>query len=73
MSSPRVSKMAQFSACCISGHIHEGTPEGTETVIAGLQTYVAASPSSDIDKAILLVHDVFGYESIVHLLNFENL
>jgi hypothetical protein len=65
--------MAQFSVCCISGHIHEGTPEGTETVIAGLKTYVATPSSSDNDKAILLVHDVFEYESIVHLLNFKDL
>lgn len=56
--------MAPFSACCISGHIHEGTAEGTETVIAGLKSYVVGE---DKKKAILLVHDIFGYESIVQI------
>src|SRR5579862_6438096 len=56
--------MAQFSSCCISGHIHDGTPEGIETVIAGRKTYVK-SPTDETGKAILLIHDIFGYESIV--------
>ncbi|KAI0630599.1 alpha/beta-hydrolase [Trametes polyzona] len=46
---------------CVSGVRHEGTPEGTTTQIAGIETYVA-TPSGEYpkDKAILFLTDVFG-------------
>lgn len=26
--------------CCVTGHLHEGTPEGKEQTLYGLPTYV---------------------------------
>ncbi|KAK9898962.1 alpha/beta-hydrolase [Cystobasidium minutum MCA 4210] len=54
----------QLSSCCVSGHVHEGTPKGKEETIAGLKTYV--SPSSDGSKAktVIFITDIFGYELV---------
>jgi hypothetical protein len=54
-----------MSKCCITGHIHEGTPEGVESEIGGLKTYIAAPPNGNKEKAVLFIHDMFGYELIV--------
>ena len=51
-----------MSACCVSGHIHEGEPQGTETEIAGLKTYVAVPEDGSQEKALLYIHDIFGYQ-----------
>jgi len=46
---------------CISGVVHEGTPEGQIVQISGIDCYVA-TPLGDYpkDKAILLFTDIFG-------------
>lgn len=49
-----------MSECCKAGFAWEGTPKGKETKVAGLNTYVA-TPSTKSDRAILIVHDVFGW------------
>jgi len=46
--------------CCISGHLHNGTPEGKVEKIAGLDVYVTGDPANK-SKTILFVTDVFGY------------
>ena len=57
-----------LSACCISGHLHEGTAEGTEMEISGLKTYIASPPDGSKAKCIVLIHDIFGYGVIACLL-----
>ena len=49
------------SPCCISGHLHEGSPEGTESEIAGFKTYIAAPADGNKDRALLCISDIFGY------------
>ena len=51
-----------MSSCCVSGHLHEGTPEGIETEVAGLKCYVAAPSSGSKDQTILYVADIFGID-----------
>ncbi|TBU38859.1 alpha/beta-hydrolase [Dichomitus squalens] len=48
-------------AHCVSGVRHEGTPEGQNQTIGGVEVYVA-TPTIDYpkDKAILFLTDVFG-------------
>ncbi|KAF5362197.1 hypothetical protein D9756_002692 [Leucocoprinus leucothites] len=50
---------------CISGVRHEGTPEGKETQINGVDVYIA-TPTVDYpkDKALLYLPDVFGHKLI---------
>jgi dienelactone hydrolase len=55
-----------MSECCISGHIHEGTPEGIETEVAGVKTYIAAPADGSKEKTVLFIHDIFGYELTVY-------
>merc|ERR1712087_378530 len=59
-----MAQQGQLSACCVSGHVHEGTPKGKVETIAGLNTYV--SPSSDGSKAktVIFITDIFGYELV---------
>jgi hypothetical protein len=61
----------QLSECCVSGHLHEGQPEGIETEVAGLKTYIASPPNGSKEKAILYVTDIFGYKLNVYLFQFE--
>lgn len=60
--------LKNMSQCCITGHIHEGTPEGVESEFAGLRTYIATPPDGNKAKAVLFIHDIFGYELIVCLM-----
>lgn len=45
-----------------SGHIHDGTPKGTEQTIAGLPTYVASPKDGSKDKTVIFITDIFGYK-----------
>jgi len=58
-----------FCKHCISGVLHEGTPEGKFETIGGVKTYVA-TPTVDYpkDKAILFLTDAFGYQLVNNLL-----
>ena len=49
-----------MSECCKEGFAWNGTPEGKESKIAGLSTYIA-SQNKKTEKAILMIHDVFGW------------
>jgi len=51
-----------LSSCCVSGHIHDGTPKGTEQTIAGLPTYVASPKDGSKDKTVIFITDIFGYK-----------
>lgn len=47
------------SACCVQGTLHNDSPNGTETVIHGLNTYVASGDASK--GVIVIIPDVFGW------------
>jgi hypothetical protein len=49
------------AACCLRGTIHTGSPSGTLSEIAGVQTYVATPPAGKANGNIVLYFpDVFG-------------
>ncbi|KAG6832117.1 hypothetical protein H0H87_002630 [Tephrocybe sp. NHM501043] len=54
-----------FCKDCVSGAIHEGTPEGKWELIGGVNSYVA-TPTGDYpkDKVVLFLTDVFGPQLI---------
>jgi dienelactone hydrolase len=45
-------------SCCLTGFAWDGTPIGTETTLADLNTYTAGS---DPDAGILVIADLFGW------------
>jgi hypothetical protein len=48
--------------CCFIGFKHTGTPRGTTTTIAGVNTYVSKPNENQagLEKVILFFSDVFG-------------
>ena len=54
--------MATLGKCCVTGHLHEGTPKGRVETLNGLSTYVSPPKDGSKKKALLFVVDVFGYE-----------
>ena len=55
-----------MSACCISGSVFGGEPQGREEQLGGLDVYVARPPGSDAavldaPKTLVLFTDVFGW------------
>jgi dienelactone hydrolase len=51
-----MSEQTQIKSCCVSGHIHEGTPKGKFETVHGLNTYVTGSGSA----TIVFIPDIFG-------------
>lgn len=51
----------QLSECCVSGHVHEGTPKGSLQTVYGLETYVTGS-TTDASKTIIFITDIFGHK-----------
>ncbi|KAM0751010.1 alpha/beta-hydrolase [Meredithblackwellia eburnea MCA 4105] len=47
--------------CCVSGHLHEGTPQGSVKQLDGLDVYVTGDPANK-DKTIVYVTDIFGFQ-----------
>jgi hypothetical protein len=55
---------APIKSCCVSGHLHEGTLEGSQQTLHGLPTYVAEA-KGDAKKAgttVVFLTDIFGFE-----------
>ncbi|KAI1122110.1 putative hydrolase [Nemania abortiva] len=48
-----------FSSCCLQTFKWGGTPTGTETKLAGNDSYVTGDNK---DAAVLIIHDVFGWK-----------
>jgi hypothetical protein len=47
---------------CFTGHIHAGTPAGSETTLAGLPTYVSQPPEGrQVKGVVLFIPDMFGW------------
>jgi len=57
-----------ISECCVSGHFHDGKPQGTITEIAGLKTYISQPDRGSNDKTILFITDIFGYQLPVRVM-----
>ena len=60
MCEPFASSISTMSLCqhCISGVLHEGTPEGKFEIIDGVNTYIALPPAGvdyPKDKAVLIL------------------
>lgn len=58
-----MSEQTSIKACCVTGHLHSGTPEGTTDKVHGLDTYVVKpktlAAGAKVDKIIFL-SDIFG-------------
>jgi len=50
-----------LGACCISGHLHEGTPKGTVEKLDGLDVYVTGDVANKA-KTVVYVTDIFGFQ-----------
>ncbi|WEJ96738.1 hypothetical protein PSN45_004281 [Yamadazyma tenuis] len=59
-----------FNSCCTQVSLHEGTPAGTFTTVAGLDTYVTGEESKQI---LVIMTDIFGYKLNNVLLVADNL
>lgn len=59
-----MSEQTQVKSCCVSGHIHEGTPKGKFETLHGLNTYVTGSGAA----TIVFLPDIFGIYPNVQLL-----
>jgi len=51
-------QFVSMSECCKTGFKHEGTPVGKESTLGKNKAYITGSNK---DRAILIVHDVFGW------------
>lgn len=49
----------KLSSCCVTGHLHNGAPQGKEEFVAGLKAYVTGDNKL---KTILAITDIFGYQ-----------
>jgi len=54
--------MSGLSSCCVTGHLHEGTPTGTVEKITDLDVYVSKPEGGSKAKTILFITDIFGWE-----------
>jgi len=52
----------ELQPCCLTGHLHSGTPRGTVEKIAGLDTYVSKPENGSKAKSVLFITDIFGWE-----------
>ncbi|CAD6587929.1 MAG: hypothetical protein TREMPRED_004893 [Tremellales sp. Tagirdzhanova-0007] len=57
-----MSEQTEVKACCVTGHLHDGTPLGSMEVIHGLETYVSNPKTSRSGKTdtIIMIPDIFG-------------
>ncbi|WWC66802.1 uncharacterized protein I206_100708 [Kwoniella pini CBS 10737] len=61
-----MSEQTTVSPCCITGHVHEGTPLGSFEIIHGLRTYVSnpKPPTSGKQNVVVLISDIFGVDLV---------
>jgi len=57
-----MSTQTGMGACCISGAVHSGTPQGREDTIGGLPTYIAEPSDKSTSKTVIFVVDIFGWK-----------
>ncbi|WVQ80924.1 hypothetical protein IAT38_003031 [Cryptococcus sp. DSM 104549] len=66
-----MTEQTSVSPCCISGHIHAGTPIGSISILHGLRTYIS-TPSTPAPSAagqgkvdtVILIPDIFGIDLV---------
>ncbi|WWD22534.1 hypothetical protein CI109_107027 [Kwoniella shandongensis] len=62
------SEQTEVSPCCVTGHIHSGTPLGSNQILHGLNTYVSNSkPPTEAgakQNVVILLHDIFGADLV---------
>jgi len=51
-----MSEQTEIKSCCVSGHLHSGTPQGKFEDLHGLKTYVTGSGKD----TIVFIPDIFG-------------
>jgi hypothetical protein len=51
-----------MGACCLSGAVHEGSPQGREDTIGGLPTYIAEPSDKSTAKTVVFIVDIFGWK-----------
>jgi hypothetical protein len=52
---------APSSSCCLTGHLHTGTPRGSFSQLANITTYISHPPAGKSNGHILLYFaDVYG-------------
>jgi len=44
-------------ACCLSGHLHQGTPKGRVETIGGIQTYVSEPEGDSKAMSVVFISD----------------
>lgn len=49
----------KLSSCCVSGHLHSGTPEGKDGEVGGVPAYITGSNDK---KTLVFIPDIFGYK-----------
>jgi len=59
-----MSEQKSLSSCCVSGHLHTGTPLGTIEKIGGLDTYVTKPEGGSKARTLILLSDVFGWNFV---------
>ncbi|ORY29326.1 putative cytoplasm protein [Naematelia encephala] len=52
-------EQTEVKACCVTGHLHEGTPLGSTQILHGLSTYVS-DPKGTSKGTIIFINDIFG-------------
>lgn len=62
-------EQTSVKSCCVTGHLHEGTPQGTFQQLHGLRTYVVTPPATGGSEGgktdtIVLLTDIYGPDYI---------
>jgi hypothetical protein len=53
-------EQTELSDCCLTGHLHSGTPKGRETVVGGRKCYETGEQQHKTNTIVFL-QDVWGY------------
>ncbi|KAK8845585.1 hypothetical protein IAR55_006301 [Kwoniella newhampshirensis] len=63
-----MSEQTSVSPCCVTGHIHSGTPLGKSEILYGLSTYISNSKTPTEAGAkqdvVVLLPDIFGADLV---------
>ena len=57
-----MSTQTGIGACCLSGSIHSGHPQGREDTIGGLPSYIAEPSDKSTARTVIFLVDIFGWK-----------
>jgi len=62
--------LTEVKSCCVTGHLHTGTPLGTTEILHGLNTYVSTPSKASEGKqdTLIFIPDIFGVYTNAKLL-----